>query len=390
MKQKYEHTTPSSSFVKYDIFEGEKTKLMPVEQHEIHSEPMQPGREPIEPKEDLTDMSKSATEYSEFIHHPEYVSQTTTTTTYKHPEYNANYKDLEQSNSDYNQQIMSNYDSFDSIRNINYDNQYSYNNALRKLAAYPSKEEMIRYIEKAVKKYLREMNLGGKLSSSLNSAPSAHAEVKTYYRFPSSTTPSPLVSEPTKLYSTGTHSEFFKTGKNSYKQLYGSIKPFTVETYNPEGVDLTVRSKKRPKLIDLSALDVGQSWSHTSTLNNPDPIPYRKPKKQKIHINTQSHHDINALPYIPNRGLVYEDYTPYSTATAHLDHSSGHHHSSYKDHPVGASISFGGHSYGTHHGSYGSNDEPVASHKPHFVPSMQVVNGVPVKNPYKFSMDTLK
>lgn len=384
MKQKYEYTTPSSSYVKYDIFEGEKTKRMPVQRHEIQSEPMQPQREPIAPKEDITDMSVS--EYSEFTHHPEYVAQTATTTTYKHPEYNTSYKDLEQPNSDYKPQFMSNYDSFDSIGNINYDNPHSYRNALRKLSGYPSKEEMIRYIEKAVKKYLREMNLGGKLYSSLNSAPSAHAEIETYHRFPSSTTPSPLFSEPTKLYSAGTHSEFFKTGKNSYKQLYGTIKPFTVETYNPEGVDLTVRSKKRPKPIDLSALDVGQSWSHTNTLTNPDPIPYRNPKKQKIHINTQTYHDINALPYVPNRGLVHE----YSTATAHLDHSSGHHHSSYKDHPVVASISFGEQPYGNHHGSYGSNDEPLASHKPHFVPSMQVVNGVPVKNPYKFSMDTLR
>lgn len=390
MKQKYEHTTPSSSYVKYDIFEGGKTKLMPVQQHQIQSESMQTERDSIAPNEDITDMSKSASEYSELIHHPEYVAQTTTTTTYKHPEYNANYKDLDHSNSDYNQQFMSNYDSYDSIRNINYDNQHSSNNALRKLAGYPSKEEMVKYIEKAVKKYLREMNLGGKLSSLLNSAPSAHAEVKTYYRFPSSTTPSPLVSDPTKLYSTGTHSEFFKTGKSNYKQLYGTIKPFTVETYNPEGIDLTVRSKKRPKPIDLSALDVGQSWSHTSTLNNPDPIPYRKPKKQKIHINTQTYHDINALTYVPNHGLVHDDYTPYSTATTHHDHSSGHHHSSYKDHPVEASISFGGPSYGTHYGSHSSNDEPVASHKPHFVPSMQVVNGVPVKNPYKFSTVTLK
>lgn len=386
MKQKYEHSTPSSSFVKYDIYDSEKTKLMPIHTQENQHELNQQEAEGLTPKEDIADMTKSASEYSEYIQHPaEYVAQTTTTTTYKHPEYSTNFKDLDPSNSDYNQHYMNNYDTFDSIRNINYDHN-SYNSALRKLAGYPSKEEMIKYIERAVKKYLREMTLNGKLSSSLNSAPSAHAEVKTYYRFPSSTTVSPPI-ESTKMYSAGTHSEFFKPTKHSYKHSY--VKPLTVDTYAPEGVDLTVRSKKRPKPIDLSALDVGQSWSHSSTLNNPEPIiPYRKPKKHKIHINTQTYHDINALPYVPNRGLLHEDYNPYSTATAYIDHSNGHHHSSYKDHPVGASISFGGHAHNTHHGSYGNSDEPT--HKAQFTPSMQVVNGIPVKNPYKFNMDTLK
>lgn len=250
MKTKYDHTTPSSSFVKYDIYEGEKTKLLPVtvisENHNSHRPVMSstaaPKTEPIGHEDAVSDNSKSASEYVEFYsqHQPEYY-QTTTTTTYKHPEFN-NYKDLESSNSDYNHQFSS-YDHF---------------NPSGLHSVYPSKQEMISYIEKAVKKYLRELDLTGKLTG----APSAQAEIKTYYRFPSTTTPTPIPIGNTKLFSAGTHSEFFKPAKDSYlKSSYSTVKPFAVDSipYVPESVDLTVRSKKRPKPIDLSALDVGQS-----------------------------------------------------------------------------------------------------------------------------------
>lgn len=395
MKQKYEHTTPSSSYVKYDIFEGQKTKLLPVEPKEQHE-----STESIAKEDAIGDMTKSASEYSEYYNSsPEYAMQTTTTTTYKHPELgNYNYKDLESANSDFSQHYSSsNYDNtFDSIKNLNQDTHYGYSSAI---TALPSKQEMISYIEKAVKKYLREMDLSGKLTGS----PSAQAEIKTYYRFPSTTPPPPPIGGPTKIYSTGTHSEFFKPGKHSYKDnylksSYSTVKPFTIDSdYIPENVDLTVRSKKRQKPIDLSALDVGQSWSHTSQISHQGepPLPPRrkKKKKPKIHLNSQTYHDINALPYAPNRGLIYDEHNPYSTALPYTEHGSNG-YSSHKDHSVGASISFGGgspHSSG-YHSTYGHNDETSSgsSSSKRFVPSMQVVNGIPVTNPYKFNMDTLK
>lgn len=421
MKTKYDHTTPSSSFVKYDIYEPEKTKLMPV-----ISAPNE-VTEPMSHKEDVSDMTRSASEYSDFsIEHPqEYVSQTTTTT-YKHPALSTHFSDLDSSNSDYNHNYnymssIQHYDPYDSIKTsydpfkqINYDNRQSMDDAMRKLAGYPSKEEMIKYIERAVKKYFKELDLPSKIHSShsssaslplpLSGSSSAQAEIKTYYRFPSSTTPSPIDS--TKLYSAGIHSEFFKPSKGiSPKPSYVTVKPFTLDSYSPEGVDLTIPSKKRPKPLDLSALDVGQSWSHTSS-SHPEPVvTYRKKKKPKLHLSSQTYHDINSLPYVPNRGLLYDDYSPYSTATSTIDHPSGSsHYSSHKDHPVGASISFGGgHSHGDHHhhhkhhkhrhhghGHHSSHSHHNDDSKSSFIPSMQVVNGVPVTNPYKFNMDTLK
>lgn len=411
MKHKYaEHTTPSSSYMKYDIYEPDqtKTKLIP-----IVSSTARPVAENITPKEDITDLSKSPSEYTEYLSQQpqEYLAhQTTTTTTYKHPQYDAHMhtlKDLDSANTDYSQHYLSQYgDHYDSIKSLQQDHQRdSINSALRKLAGYPSKEDMIKYIERAVKKYLREMDLTGKLgSSALSSQPSAHAEIKTYYRFPSTTTPSPL--EATKMYSAGTHSEFFKPSK-ALKQMYSlnTVKPFAMESYGsvpyvPEGVDLTVRAKKRPKPIDLANLDVGQSWSHSGAGLEPS-LPYRppKPKKPKLHISTQTYHDINAMPYVPTRGAapVYEEYSPYSTASAFVEQPTGgfhsyNSHSAQKDLPVGASISFGGHSHGGRHlsGGYSHPYDEATSAKSQFVPSMQVVNGLPVKNPYKFNMETLK
>lgn len=426
MKTKYDHTTPSSSFVKYDIYEAEKTKLVPVVSTPSHVTepmiPMIPSAPQAHQKEDISDMSKSASEYTDFsIEHPqEYVAQTITTT-YKHPSLtnhykdlssSSSYKDLEPSNSDHysnhnhqhqHHSYVQGYDPYDTIRNINHDNRNNLDDVMRKLSGYPSKDEMIKYIERAVKKYLREYDFGGKLS--LAGSPSAQGEIKTYYSFPSSTA-SPI--ESTKLYSAGIHSEFFKPSKGSYSTpSYSTVKPFAVESYIPEGIDLTIPSKKRPKPIDLSALDVGQSWSHSSQTHGEPVVTYRKKKKPKIHLSSQTHQDINALPYVPNRGLIYDDYSsPYSTPSAYsIDHSNSH-YAPHKDHSVGASISFGGHSHGGHHhhhkhkhhshhhdDSKYHHDDSKYHHddsKTNFVPSMQVVNGIPITNPYKFNMDTLK
>lgn len=368
MRNKYDHTTPSSSFVKYDIYEQERTKLMPV------SSTVTPQRsaESAHGKDDtIVDTSKSSSDFIEYYHRPEYV-QSTTTTTYKTPPGYGSYKDLDSSNSDYSHQFSSGYDSFNTLNHINYENHKSISNALNRMVGYPSKEEVYDYIERAVKKYMRELETGGKLRS-LAGAPSAHAEIKTYYRFPSSTVASPVAS--TKLLSTGTHSEFFKPAKGAYlKDSYGVIKPFTVDTYSPEGVDLTVRSKQRPKPIDLSALDVGQSWSHSSGSESGS---YRKPHKSKLHVNSQTYHDINAMTYLPNRGIAYDDQSLYSTSSTYPDLTNPH--SNVKDHPVGASISFGSH-----------NIQDSLDDNKHFVPSIQMINGIPVSNPYKLNMETLK
>lgn len=355
LKNKYDHTTPSSSFVKYDIYENQETKHVPSTV--IKAVTARPVVAQTKDDYDIGDAEKSSSDYHEFYQKPDYSLKTTTTTTYRSPEEAQAFKDLESSHT----HLTSHFDP--------YANTIMHQSKV----GYPSKEEVYDYIERAVKKYIHELETEGKLTTSgvtaINGAPSTHTETKTYYRFPSST-PAPVTT--TKLYSMGTHSEFFKPAKSTHlKATYATVKPMIVESFTPEAIDLTVNTKKRPKPIDLSALDVGQSWNHGS-----DPIvattTYRKSVKPKF--NSQTYHDINALPYIPNRGLVYDDGSQ-SASSLYVPETS------YRDHSVGSSISFGGHR-GT--GVEDSDD----SNK--YASSIQVINGVPVSNPYKFSAETLK
>lgn len=390
MKQKYEYTTPSSSFVKYDIYEKEKKKRVPSP-----SPPANQIEEPIQINVPETpgDLAKSSTEYSDYIYHPqEYTTKTTTTTTYNP----GDFKDLESSNTDFTHNFASSYDPITAFSNINYENEKKLNSIFGRPSSFPTKEELYEYIEKAVAKYMSEMHLPSKFGSgnTLAAAPSAHAEIKTYYRLPNSPSAS------TKLISTGTHSEFFKPFKSSKASYHPTVKPFILETYTPHTIDLTVRHKKHPSAIDLASLDVGQSVSH-GTSSEPVGI-YRKPQKHKLHFGSQAYHDINAMTYLPNRGLIYDDHNSYSSSPnsfSPLSHpytssSSGSYRDlvdagsavSIKDEgssSVGASISFNGHSH----------SEPQDLEKPghgRFTPSLQVVNGIPVKNSYKFNMHTLK
>lgn len=376
LKHRYEHTTPSSSFVKYDVYEKEKKKRVhPSPTTNLVEEPLK-----INVEDSSGDLAKSSTEFHDYYHTPEVVKTTTTTT------YNPTaYRDLEGSNSDYNHHFTTNYDAYSAIHSMNYENQKNMNEAFNKISGYPTKQELYEYIEKAVMKFMSEMNLGTKyagIGNSVSPAPSAHAEIKTYYRLPSSL-PSP--STTTKLISTGTHSEFFKPTKGS-KFSYPTVKPFVMETYTPHTIDLTARYKKRPSALDIATLDVGQSLSHTSSS---DPVnAYRKPYKPKSHASSQTYQDINnAQTYLPNRGLIYDDHIPYTSATSsYRDYSEANSGSSYKDEGlsnVGASISFGGQ-------SQSDASESEKSNQGQFVPSMQVVNGIPVTNPYKFNMHTLK
>lgn len=373
MKHKYDHSTPSSSFVKYDIFEKQETKRVP---NVIKAATARPVVAQVKDDIDYTDDIKASSDVNEYYHKPDYALKTTTTTTYKSPEDAVAYKDLEISQSRYNPQLSSS--GYDAYGGLQFDSQKAFSHIFPN--QYPSKEEVFDYIERAVKKYMRELETDGKFNSqqSVTAAPSAHAEIKTYYRFPSSTSAPP---SSTKLYSMGTHSEFFKPPKNKHKASYSTVKPITVESFTPDAIDLTFNGKKQ-KPIDLSALDVGQSWSHSNTdqVVAIVPVNYRH-SKPKLHFNSQTYHDINALPYVPNRGLLYDETVPVSSIAPYPESSNSH--SSYKDHPVGASISFGGN-------SGHQESEESSKYNPQFTPSMQVVNGIPVSNPYKFSMETLK
>lgn len=366
MRNKFDHTTPSSSFVKYDIYENVETKHLstPASQIEI---PI-----PKNPKAEVSKKSSLDYDFDDF-RRPDYLKSIASFN--KEPE-NAfsNFRDS--------------YDAFDSYQE---DKSHLFNKKVPPSTPhahnnYPSKDEVFRQIEKSVLKYMRELEADGKLPGIAN-RPTAHTEIKTYYRFPTATVPSPAnqQSAATNIVNTGTHSEFFKPQKNAgNKAKYSTIKPFSADTFLPETIDLTFPGKKRPKPVDLSALDVGQTWLHG---NEPPSPPNRKPLKPKLHFNSQAYQDINAGPFPPNKGLFDDiDNIPYpSNAWAdQVNSKTPLNNVDGRTANVGASISFGG-----NQDAYGPEDA-LKNLPGHYVPSVQIINGVPVSNPYKFHMDTLK
>lgn len=368
MRNKYE-TTPSSSFVKYDIFENVETKQ--------HATPASQIEVPI-PKKTVTEVSKKSSLDYEFDEYrrPDYLKQL-----------NFN-KDQEPAFSNFHESYLP-----EALDVYQEDKSHLFKKKVPpSSSSYPSKDEVLGTIEKSVLKYMQQLEADGRILGIAN-RPTAHTEIKTYYRFPTATVPSPVPSQTSSnIVNTGTHSEFFKSpkgvsvGSGSNKIKYATIKPFSADTYLPETVDLTFPSnKKRPKPLDLSALDVGQTWLHT---NEPPP---RKPNpKPKLHFNSQSYQDINSLSYPPNgnKGLFDDDNVPYSSGTWSEQvnsHSSLKHANHDGSANVGASISFGG-----NQDPYGASDDSLKASPNHYVPAVQILNGVPVSNPYKFHIDTLK
>lgn len=401
MRNRYD-TTPSSSFVKYDMYENLESKQHPHQhlQHLQHQHQQQQAsptpasqiEEPI-PKKAVTEVSKKYDYDADDFRRPDFLKQL-----------NFGHKDQEPAYSSFHDTYLP--EAFDLYQE---DKSHLFKKKVPPSTLnYPSKDEVLGTIEKSVLKYMQQLEADGRFFNvGGGNRPTAHTEIKTYYRFPTGNGPNgpvgpigptslptllpqalstPLPSQTTSnIISTGTHSEFFKSPKGGLtKSKYSTIKPFTADTYLPDTIDLTFPSnKKRPKPVDLAALDVGQTWLHT---NEPPP---RKPNpKPKLHFNSQSYQDINSLTYPPNKGLFDDDNVPYSSGTwseqvnAHTRLKPLHHDGSAN---VGASISFGG-----NQDPYGASDESLKAAPGHYVPSVQVLNGVAVSNPYKYHLDTLK
>lgn len=345
MRKHLHDKAPHSSYVKYDIYEKEQTQLL----RPTHGMNRRPTYNPNIKADAITQSSKIYEDYRK----PGYLQD------FGEGEYM--YKE---SNHKFN-------DHYDSHSDDNYDN---FNNFKPSKVADIPKEELIKHIEKSVVRYMKRLESEGNLPKV--STPRPHTEIKTYYRIPklnsqerikdyteyTSTESELFQPAPTKYYKT------FKSPKNTYTTVstpYPEESYTTVMSVTPN-IDLTFRTKTRPKPIDLSALDVGQSWSH-----GVDNYPKAKPK---LKFNSQTYQDINAMTYAPDRGLVQEEssYTesdgyPYTTSTAN----------------VGASIT-------VREKIPDHSDEAIKDLQDHYRKPLQIINGIPVLNPYKLNMETLK
>lgn len=355
MRKHLHDKPPHSSYVKYDIYEKEQTQhLRPT--HTTYRRPV--TYKPNTKADAVTQESKIYEDY-------------------RKPGYLQDFGEGEYMYRESNHKFNGHYDSSD-------DNYDTFRRDIRPLTvADIPKKELIKHIEKSVVRYMKSLESEVNLPKA--STPRPHTEIKTYYRIPKLNT-----QERIKDYTeyTSTESElfkpaptkYFKTFKSPNKNTYTTVStPYPEESYTTvmsvtPNIDLTFRTKSRPKPIDLSALDVGQSWSHGSSV---DHYPKAKPK---LKFNSQTYQDINAMTYTPDRGLIQGEssYTE-SDGYPYTSTESGYYATKLRDGVanVGASISV-------------NSDDAIKELQDHYRKPLQIINGVPVLNPYKLNMDTLK
>ncbi|XP_055638232.1 uncharacterized protein LOC129776549 [Toxorhynchites rutilus septentrionalis] len=269
-----------------------------------------------------------------------------------------------------------------------------------------TKQDYMRHVQNAVIKYMKQLQDEGKLTSAIQrdsdetqktfeevdiaallnghnakhkfqlSAPmkvalpvnpSNYKPVKTV---PSSSTYKPIVN--------------LKIPKNTYpagKPLKSAIESLQEQLGN--SVDLTVKTPKATVKPDLSAIDVGQSYLHgpsyepaqplktaASSFENPSVVQIPS-QKAKLHFNQQTYHDINSLTNVKETQSMKPS-SPYSSIKGGTA-------------SVGASISFGG------SGARGSPTEEDHKLGPEALDApIQIINGIPVTNPYNIDINTLR
>lgn len=354
MRKNLHDKAPHSSYVKYDIYEKEQMKhVRPTYDRRLVTQ------NPNTKSDSITRASKIYEDYRKPDHSDDF------------GEGEYMYKE---SNHNYNGQ----YDSHIGVGD-NYDN---FKNDMKSLtdSGIP-KAELMKHIEKSVVRYMKRLESEGNLPKATTSRP--HTEIKTYYRLPKLNTEE-RIKDYTEYKSTESElfkpapSQHYKTYKSPNKATYTTVStPYPEESVAPN-IDLTFRSK-RPKPIDFSALDIGQSWSHGSSLDH-------STKKPKLKFNSQTYQDINAMTYAPGKGLVQDEHSyPQSDIYPCTSTESGFYGTKVRDGlaNVGASIT-------VREKHPENSEEALKDLQDHYRKPLQVINGVPVLNPYKLNVDTLK
>uniref|UniRef100_A0A182P521 Uncharacterized protein n=1 Tax=Anopheles epiroticus TaxID=199890 RepID=A0A182P521_9DIPT len=286
-----------------------------------------------------------------------------------------------------------------------------------------TKQEYMRHVQNAVLRYMRQLQEEGRLpqiaSRDSDDTQKAFEEIdlaallgnsggfpKPKFQIngavrtnvpqnPSHYKPMKSVPSSSTYKSTASPSQNVKLGKNTYtagKPLKVAIE--SLQDTLSSNVDLTVKGNKQPVKPDLSAIDVGQSYLHGSTLDHgsspKDSHSYGNGNggaspKTKLHFNQQSHHDINTM-------LNAKEGLRTNLKGSYLDHASSNYGSIKAGSAnVGASISFGNGGLGGGHGKgmHASEDDNKIAPEALDAP-IQIINGIPITNPYNIDINTLR
>lgn len=351
MRKNLRDKAPHSSYVKYDIYEREKLQ---------HVRPSHDRRMVTQKPTVKSDTVTRSSKYYE---------------DYRKPDNLDDFGEGEFMYREANHNVHYRTNSGDSYNNFKSDVKELTDSGI-------PKAELMKHIEKSVVRYMKRLESEGNLPKV--ATPRPHTEIKTYYRLPKLNT-----DERIKDYTeyTSTESELFKpvstkhykTYKSPNKSTFTTVStPYPDESYTAlsvvPNIDLTNRSKK-PKPIDYSALDIGQSWSHGSSSDH-------HTRKPKLKFNSQTYQDINAMTYSPDKGLITDESSVIYPCTAT---ENGRFGSKPRDGlaNVGASIT-------VKENHSPNSDEALKDLQDHYRKPLHIINGVPVLNPYKVNMDTLK
>lgn len=169
-------------------------------------------------------------------------------------------------------------------------------------------------------------------------------------------------------------------------------------------VDLTVKKSKQ-KPFDLSAIDVGQSYQHVShfdhsaALKNVEEfdqsnVVQHQPNnnKQKLHFSQQTYHDINNLGFNQKQKMQGDDSD--GDAPAQNLYKGYMLPNKYKANQGGSSFSsmnYDGSKLPRIVSQHGDDDDEddIKVDDPVDAP-IQIINGIPVANPYNIDLNTLK
>ncbi|XP_037036704.1 uncharacterized protein LOC119074578 isoform X2 [Bradysia coprophila] len=398
MRKNLRDKAPHSSYVKYDIYEKEKKQFVrPLHEHPLRQSVTQ---KPNTKFDSVTSTSKIYENYQ--TQRPNTKSDTVTRNSkiyedYRRPDYSDDFGEGEYMYRESNHRYNGNHDA----HGIGSDDNFERDVKELTASGIP-KAELMKHIEKSVVQYMKRLESEGNLPKLTTHRP--HTEVKTYYRLPklnSEEKELPQLNSEERVKDityTSTESELFKRPAESTKhyKTYKSPHKNTVTTVSTSyldepystmsvipNVDLTMRNK-RPKSIDYSALDIGQSWSHGSSLDHHTTA---KPKhKPKLKFNSQTYQDINAMTYSAGKGLVLDESSYAQSANQPCTSTESGHHGTKPRHGlanVGASLTVG-----EKHND--NQDEAIKDLQEHYRKPLQIINGIPVLNPYKVNMETLK
>ncbi|CAG9805118.1 unnamed protein product [Chironomus riparius] len=272
-----------------------------------------------------------------------------------------------------------------------------------------TKDDYLRHIKQAVVQYMK--NYPGQKDSSASSSTSRvkshkYQELNQDHMRPTKASiPTALLSSTAGYKST--------LGPQQYKQMASLKLPKNVYTADKlkdaiddmqesPHVDLTIK-KSKVKPFDLSAIDVGQTYQHvtqfdhSAALKNVEEFDQSHAmagnnNKQKLHFSQQTYHDINNLGHNNQKQKVSDDNDSDNTYKGYVlqNNKYGTKLVSNQNQNTFSSMNYDANKLPRIVSQNNDDDEDENKVDDTIDAPIQIINGIPVANPYNIDLNTLK